>query len=77
MHPQTEPAGTWYLVIPDGPAFDGGPDFLVGPYVGEAEAWEAHHRLEPWPCRVDRFAPGAYDECDCVALQAIRERVAA
>lgn len=77
-HPQLQPIpDAWYLVVPDGPCFDGGPDFLVGPYADEDDAWAGHDRLTPPPCRAHletpvhgpyRAAEGGAHYCDCVAL---------
>ncbi|WP_331749994.1 hypothetical protein OG963_43385 (plasmid) [Streptomyces sp. NBC_01707] len=81
MHPQTEPAGAWYLIVSDGVAFDGGPDYVVGPYESDDEAWHAHDRMNPRPCLLHYDVPppaGRRElECYCVVLEAIRERAAA
>lgn len=83
-HPQMEwTPNSVFLVVPDGPCFDGGVDVIVGPYLDEDAAWKSHDSLSPWPCRTHRDPPSADApldvrrarmECDCVALPAMNVR---
>jgi hypothetical protein len=74
VHPQLEPApGAWHLIVSDGP------DFIVGPYDTEADAWETHDRMDPPPCLAYQSPPTQHADmqCYCVARQGIREKAAA
>jgi hypothetical protein len=60
-HPRLAPSPQpWCIAVPDGACFDGGVDFVLGPYDSEAEAWDVHGRL-------------GHDTCDCMAVPAFTE----